>query len=170
MDRRKLSNGPKLMRVAEEIILLAEDDEDHARLIRMAFKKSGLVNPLHIVSDGEQAIAYLQGEGPYANREEYPLPILLLLDLKMPRTDGFAVLEWIRQQPSLKRLPVIALTTSENIYDVNRAYDLGANSFLVKPLNMEDFMRLTQAIHGYWLFLSRPPEIERPSKEKQVRK
>jgi CheY-like chemotaxis protein len=152
------------MRVDQEIILLAEDDENHVFLIRRAFKKAGLLNPLYVVRDGEETIAYVQGEGQFANRDEYPLPALLLLDLKMPRQDGFQVLEWVRKQPGLKRLPVVVLTSSEDIRDVNRAYDLGANSFLVKPLKIEDFMRLTEAIHGYWIWVSRAPEVERPPK------
>jgi CheY-like chemotaxis protein len=154
------------MRVEEEIILLAEDEEDHVVLIRRAFAKSGLSNPLYVVRDGEEAIAYLKGEGPFASRDEYPLPTLLLLDLKMPRKDGFEVLEWIRREPGLKRLQVVVLTSSEDIRDVNRAYDLGANSFLVKPMNMQDFMRLTEAVHGYWLWLTRAPEVERPPRQK----
>ena len=158
------------MKVEEEIILLAEDDENHVVLIRRAFKKAGLINPLYVVGDGEEAIAYFKGEDRFANRDEYPLPTLLLLDLKMPRKDGFGVLEWIRQQPSLRRLRVVVLTSSEDIYDVNRAYDLGANSFLVKPVNMDEFVRLTEAIHGYWLWLSRAPEVQRPFPRKGASK
>jgi len=153
------------MKVEEEVILLAEDDDNHVALIRRAFKLSGLLNPLYVVRDGEEAIAYLKGEEAFANRDGYPWPGLLLLDVKMPRQDGFQVLEWIRQQPDLKRLPVVVLTSSEEIRDVNRAYDLGANSFLVKPLRMEDFMRLTEAIHGYWLRVSSTPQVQRPPKE-----
>src|SRR5438477_12877403 len=116
------------------VILLAEDREDDVLLIRRAFNKANLLNPLHLVHDGDEAIAYLKGEGQFANRAEYPLPSLLLLDLKMPRRDGFEVLQWVREQSSLKALRVIVLTSSEHIQDVNRAYDLGANSFLVKPM------------------------------------
>jgi len=158
------------MKVDEDIILLAEDDENHVFLIRRAFKKANLLNPLYVVRDGEETIAYLQGEGQFANRDEYPLPTLLLLDLKMPRKDGFQVLEWIRKDPNLRRLRVVVLTSSEEIRDVNRAYELGANSFLVKPMDMQEFMRLTDAIHGYWLWLSRAPEVDRPSRENGVNK
>src|ERR1051326_7062364 len=114
------------------VILLAEDREDDVLLIRRAFNKANLLNPLHVVQDGEEAIAYLKGEGQYANRAEYPLPSLLLLDLKMPRKNGFEVLQWIRQQPSLSALRVVVLTSSSEIQDVNMAYRLGSNSFLVK--------------------------------------
>src|SRR5438034_11513986 len=116
-----------------EVILLAEDNENHVLLIRRAFEQAGLVNPLYVVSNGEEAISYLKGEGKYANRDEYPLPCLMLLDLKMPKKDGFEVLEWLRGQPGFSSLRVVVLTTSEELRDVNRAYRLGANSFLTKP-------------------------------------
>ncbi len=148
-----------------EVILLAEDNENHVLLIRRAFEQAGLVNPLYVVSDGEEAIAYLKGEGKYANREEYPLPCLLLLDLKMPRRDGFEVLEWLREQPKLSLLRTVVLTTSEELRDVNRAYKLGANSFLTKPVDFRDFVQLTAAIKGYWIWLSRAPEIGRPKRK-----
>lgn len=146
-----------------DVILLAEDNEDHALLTRRAFKQSGLVNPLFVVEDGEQAIAYLTGEGKFGNRSEYPLPTLLLLDLKMPRKNGFEVLEWLRGQPELAALRVVVLTTSDQIHDVNRAYQLGANSFLTKPVDFRDFVQLSSAIKGYWLWMSRAPEVSRPS-------
>jgi len=145
-------------------ILLAEDNEDHVALIQRAFRRGGLCNPLFVVRDGEQAIAYLTGTGKFANREEFPLPTLMLLDLKMPNVDGFEVLHWIRQQPALRGLRVVVLTTSEEQQDINRAYQLGANSFLVKPINLEDFFRLTEAVKGYWLWVSEAPEAERPKK------
>src|SRR6266581_7254988 len=141
------------------VILLAEDSDDEVMLIRRAFRDAKLLNPLHVVRDGEEAIAYLKGEGRYANRAEYPLPALLLLDLKMPRKNGFEVLEWIRQEPGLNLLRVVVLTSSDRLSDVNRAYRLGANSFLVKPFDLGDFARLVQAISGYWLWMSRAPEV-----------
>ncbi len=144
-----------------DVILLAEDDENHVLLIQRAFKLAGLLNPMVVVEDGEQAVAYLSGAGKYANREEYPLPCLLLLDLKMPNKNGFEVLEWLRRQPSLSSLRVVVLTTSDQVRDVNRAYQLGANSFLTKPIDFRDFVQLSASIKGYWLWLSRAPEIER---------
>jgi CheY-like chemotaxis protein len=146
----------------QEVILLAEDDLDHILLIRHAFKQAGLVNPLQVVRTGEEAIAYLQGTGKFSNRDEYPLPGLILLDLKMPRKDGFEVLQWIRQQPAnLSSLRIVVLTSSDEMKDVNRAYALGANSFLTKPLDFRDFVQLSQAIKGYWLWMSRAPESSR---------
>ncbi|HTD85718.1 MAG TPA: response regulator [Candidatus Binatia bacterium] len=146
-----------------DVILLAEDNEDHVMLTRRAFKMAGLINPLFVVQDGEEAIAYLSGEGKFSNRTEYPLPTLLLLDLKMPHKNGFEVLEWLRTQPTLAALRVVVLTTSDRIHDVNRAYQLGANSFLTKPVDFRDFVQLSSAIKGYWLWMSRSPEVERPS-------
>ena len=147
--------------------MLAEDDENDIALLRLALRRSSMSSFLHVVRDGEECIAYLEGVGKYANRTEYPLPALLLLDLNMPRTDGFEVLRWIRENPYLNRLRVVVLTTSEHIYDVNRAYDLGANSFLVKTRQLEDFVAQIDAIQSYWLSFSRAPEVIRsPQRER----
>jgi len=146
------------------VILLAEDCEDEVLLIRRAFAEARFLNPLHVVSDGDEVIAYLKGDRKYANREEYPLPGLLLLDLKMPRKDGFEVLRWIRQQPELRALRVVVLTASDHIQDVNRAYQMGANSFLVKPVDFPHFVEVTQALKGYWMWLSQEPQISRPER------
>ena len=146
-----------------DLILIAEDNDDHAFLLRRALKKGAVINPVFVVRDGEEAIAYLNGEGKFADRYEYPLPGLLLLDLRMPKKNGFEVLEWIRQQPFLKRLRVVVLTTSDSPQDINRAYELGANSFMVKPLEKQEFLAVTEAIKGYWLWMSRAPEVQRPS-------
>src|SRR2546421_955120 len=146
----------------QAVILLVEDRPDDVLLIRRAFQKAYINNPLQVVRDGEEAIWYLRGEGKYQNRAEYPLPDLVLLDLKMPRVDGLQVLTWIRAQPGLKGLPVIVLTSSEEMRDVNAAYHLGANSFLVKPMDFEDVVHLSKSISSYWLKLSRGPEVSRP--------
>ena len=143
-----------------DLILIAEDNEDHAFLLRRALKKGAVLNPVFIVRDGEEAVAYLKGEGKFADRYEYPLPGLLLLDLKMPKMDGFEVLQWIRAQPFLKRLRVVVLTTSESPQDINRAYELGANSFMVKPLEKHQFLEVTEAIKGYWLWMSAAPQLQ----------
>jgi CheY-like chemotaxis protein len=149
----------------QALILLVEDSETDVLLTRRAFSKANLLNPLQVVSDGEEAIAYLKGEGKYANRAEYPLPELMLLDLKLPNRNGFEVLRWIRQQPEFRALRVVVLTSSDQIRDVNQAYQLGANSFLVKPVDFEHFVQVSQAVKGYWLWMSRAPEVSRPAKE-----
>jgi two-component system response regulator len=142
--------------------MLAEDREDDIVLIKRAFADANITNPLQVVRDGEEVITYLSGIGRYANRVEYPLPDLLLLDLKMPRVDGFEVLRWVRAQPTLSCLRVIVLTASEDIRDANVAYRLGANSFLVKPLDFQNVIALAKAMHDYWLQASKAPQISRP--------
>jgi CheY-like chemotaxis protein len=143
------------------VLLLAEDREDDILLLRKAFAKANLLNPVHLVRDGAEVIAYLTGEGKYANRIEFPLPDLLLLDLQMPKMNGFEVLTWIRQQPNLRALRVVVLTSSDRIQDVNLAYQLGANSFVVKPMDFDQFVEVSRAVKGYWLWLSKAPEILR---------
>ena len=153
----------------QAVILIAEDREDDILLISRALERAHVFNPIQIVRHGEEAIAYLSGEGKFANRDEFPLPSLMLLDLKMPRTDGFEVLSWIRQQPSLKALRVIVLTSSADMHDVNRAYQLGANSFLVKPMDFEDFIGIGKFLNDYWLRTDQAPEISRPPRQKLSR-
>jgi|ERR1051325_4491706 CheY-like chemotaxis protein len=143
------------------IFLLVEDDENDVLLIRRAFTKAHVLNPLYSVKSGEEAIEYLAGEGAYSNRAEFPLPALVLLDLKMRGLTGFDVLRWIRQQPGLRTLRVVILTASDDMRDVSSAYQMGANSFLIKPLDFERFVEVSQAISGYWLWLSESPDIPR---------
>ena len=145
-----------------QVILLVEDREDDVILILNAFRRANVPNPMHVVRHGEEAIHYLAGKGKYAVRSEYPLPTLVLLDLKMPLVDGFEVLRWIRSQPSLSNLVVVVLTSSEQMRDVNRAYQLGANSFLIKPMDFENAIALSSMIRDYWLRTSKAPETSRP--------
>lgn len=154
-----------MITIETAVILLVEDREDDIVLIRKAFSKAGLLNPLYVVRNGEEAVAYLLGDKPYANRSEYPLPDLILLDLKMPRMDGFEVLTWIRTQPGIRGLPVVVLTSSQELRDVNQAYSLGANSFLVKPLDFENSVELARLLHRYWLKSSKLPETYRPASQ-----
>ena len=111
-------------------ILLVEDDYNDILLIQRAFRKAEIQQSMLQVTDGDEAIAYLSGEGQYTDRQTYPIPSLILLDLKLPRRSGLEVLAWIRQQTKLKRLLVVVLTSSQENSDLNRAYDLGANSYL----------------------------------------
>ena len=141
-----------------QVFLLVEDNENDALLLTRAFSRSNLVNPLHVLKTGEEAIEYLQGTGRFSNRAEYPLPVVLLLDLNLPGISGF---DWIRGQRSLAALRVIVLTSSSSIQDVNQAYRLGANSFLVKPMDLEHLCRMTEALEGYWIWMDRAPEVER---------
>jgi CheY-like chemotaxis protein len=137
-------------------ILLAEDSDTDALLMQRAFMKSGLTNPLARVHDGVEAIDYLAGNGVFADREKYPFPVLLLLDLKMPRRDGFEVLQWIRSQPVIKRLPVCVLTASDQKWDVEHAYEMGANSYLQKPTEFLDLVQLLKTVGTYWRIVEKP--------------
>jgi len=140
-------------------ILLVEDSPDDVLLVRRAFQKAGIENPIVAVENGDEALAYLDGTGLYADRQRYPLPTLMLLDLKLPRRSGLEVLAWVRQHSGIKRLPVIVLTSSRDEDDINRAYDLGANSYLVKPVAFDDLLRLVRSLEGYWLMLNVKPDL-----------
>ncbi|MCI0744407.1 MAG: response regulator [Verrucomicrobia subdivision 3 bacterium] len=144
----------------EPVILLAEDDENDVLMFRRAFTQLGITAPIQVVPNGDEAIAYLQGSGRFSNREEFPLPDIFLLDLKMPRRNGFEVLEWLRNEPRFSAIRVIVLTTSRDIYDITRAYQLGAASFLVKPIEFTEFRNAMNAVYSYWT-LNRSGEASR---------
>jgi CheY-like chemotaxis protein len=134
-------------------VLLAEDNEDDVLLTQIAFKKARLANPLQIVRDGTQVLSYLKGEGQYADRLRYAFPMLLLLDLRMPKINGFEVLSWLQTKSGLKHLPVAVMTSSADEPDIERAYELGANSYLIKPPNAEALLGLVQRLKAYWLII-----------------
>jgi len=141
------------MMIEDPIVLLVDDLDSDAVLMRIVFERAGFVRPLQVACDGEEAIAYLKGEGPYCDRNKFPLPTVMLLDLNMPKKNGFEVLEWIRQQPALKRLHVYVMSASSRAEDIERAYDLGANSYLVKPGNLDGLMHQAKCLIA-WLKLS----------------
>jgi CheY-like chemotaxis protein len=138
-------------------ILYVEDEETDVMLLQHAFAKAGIRNPLQTVKDGKLAKDYLAGDGPFADRKLHPLPGLVLLDLNLPYWSGFEVLVWIREQPHLRRLPVIIFTSSSRPDDVARAYDAGANAYLVKPNALSDLTALTLALRDFWLLHNRLP-------------
>jgi CheY-like chemotaxis protein len=142
-------------------ILLVEDNYNDVLLIRRAFRQAKIEPLMSIVSDGDEAISYLERKGQYDNQDSFPIPLLILLDLKLPRRSGLEVLAWIRQQPDLKRLLVVVLTSSQENSDLGQAYDLGANSYLVKPIDFQDFVHLIELINAYWCQANeRPPLFE----------
>jgi CheY-like chemotaxis protein len=141
------------------LILLVEDDANDVFFLRHAFEGAGITNPLHVVDDGQKAIDYLAGEGPYADRRRFPYPGLVLLDLKLPVRMGLDVLHWIRQQPKLRTLLVVVLSSSSDTRDIDEAYRLGARSFLVKPISMDKRLELAKAIKLYWLELNQAPHL-----------
>jgi CheY-like chemotaxis protein len=141
------------------IILHADDDPNDLLLFKHACHSANLPFLLESVSDGELAIAYLSGSADYQDRVRYPLPSLVLLDLKMPRRTGFEVLDWIRNQPTLKRLPVVVLTSSKHEADINWTYEHGANSYLVKPVGFEALTDVVKTLHRYWLTMNERPSL-----------
>ena len=132
-------------------ILHVEDNADDVMLTAMAFRKAGVAVQIDVATDGDQAIAALQPRSPNS------LPACVLLDIKLPSKSGLEVLSWIRTQPRIKRLPVVMLTSSLLPKDINDAYDLGANSYLVKPSNLETLVSLAQTIAQYWLHTNTQP-------------
>jgi len=146
-----------MTRAAEKNILLVEDNEDDAYLMTRALRTAEIDSPVHVVTDGEQAVNYLKGSGRFADRAEFPLPGLVLLDLKLPRVSGFEVLEWIQKESSLPQLVVVVLSSSGETRDVNMAYRFGARSYLVKPPTAASFVDLAKGLKLYWLQLNQPP-------------
>lgn len=132
-------------------LLLVEDNEDDAFFMQQAVRDADIVNPLIHVEDGQQAIDYLAGSGRFADRGKYPLPMVVFLDLKLPLKSGHQVLTWIRAQPQFEKLIVIVLTSSNEPVDLNRSYQLGANSFVVKPPTAEQLLELAEAFKLWWL-------------------
>ena len=140
-------------------ILLVEDSRMDVELTLDAFREARLANAVHVAPNGQAALDYLFGQGPYADRNAHPMPNLVLLDLKLPGIDGFQVLRTIKETPFLKRLPVVILTSSKEEGDRALSYDIGANSYLVKPVSFEGFLAVVREIEGYWLSLNvGPPE------------
>lgn len=147
------------MIVENHTILLVEDNSKDVLLIQRAFRKAGLTVPLQVVADGEVAVRYLSGEEPYGDRDRYPLPSLILLDLKLPRKSGAEVLAWLRQQPDLKRLPVVILTSSKEYADINHVYDLGANAYMVKPVAFDNLVDIVKTLNLHWIIYNEKPQV-----------
>lgn len=136
----------------DRVILLVEDDPDDVFFLQEAFKKAGLAGALRVARDGEEAVAYLLGKDPR--------PSLVLLDLKLPRRSGLEVLEWRRGEPGMTAIPVVVLTSSVSETDVRRAYELGANAYLVKPIESAAQAEMVEALRRFWLGLNRLPDLE----------
>lgn len=141
-------------------ILLVEDSEDDFFFMTRAFKAAGLLTPLARVENGEKAIDYLNGTPPYGDRASHPLPSLILLDLKMPFVSGFEVLRWVRTRSCCPKVPVIVFTTSSQERDVEKAYELGANAYLVKPDHAEECSDLAALIKRFWLDTNVAPPVK----------
>ncbi len=139
----------------ERPVLYVEDEESDVYLTKLCFAESGLEQPLVVMRDGDQAIQYLSGQGPYADRKQYPLPCLVLLDLNLPRVSGLEVLSWIRGQPSLKDLPVVLYTSSSLPRDREQALELGASDCVIKPPDYFQFLEFTKKLKERWLVSNR---------------
>jgi CheY-like chemotaxis protein len=143
--------------IDEKPILVVEDNSADVILIRRAFEKIRLVNPVQVVTHGDAAVDYLSGQGMYADRRRFPLPVLILLDLILPRRSGIEVLQWLRAQQNLQHIPVAVLTLSQQDQDVNAAYDIGVHSYLVKPVHLDGLLQLLKTTNLYWALLDQPP-------------
>ncbi len=140
----------------KKTVLLVEDEEHDVLFMQLALERAQVSEPLVVVGDGKEAIAYLKGKAKFADRKRYPLPSLVLLDLRLPFVPGFQVLEFIRGDPKLKRLPVIIFSSSNQEADVNAAYRLGANAYIVKPAFTE-LVEVVRRLKKYWLDMDEPP-------------
>jgi len=132
-------------------ILLAEDDKNDVFLMKRAFDKAGIGNPLYLVNDGQEVVDYMEGTGKFSDRNKYPIPGLLLLDLKMPLMDGFDVLAWLRTHSQFDTLPVVVLTTSRLPEDITKSLNLGVYDYRIKPGAFEDLVRLLDDVRKCWL-------------------
>lgn len=150
-----------------DAILLVEDSENDIILVRKAFTKANVLNPVVVVKNAEEAMAYFMGLGAYKDRDEFPLPSLVLLDLKLPGMSGLEFLKWLREQSGFGATRIVVLTSSTLDRDVNEAYQLGANSFLVKPVDFEEFVKVSAALSGYWLWMNKAPGTFRPDSRRR---
>src|ERR1041385_7245046 len=148
------------METKQFTVLLVEDDLNDIFLVKRAFKLAQLETPLQVVTDGEEALDYLRGKGKYADRTAHPLPRLIVMDIKMPRRSGFEVLEWLKRDGPLRRIPVVIVSSSNRPQDINRAYELGANAYMVKPMNYQAVERLFGSITHYWGLECAKPGLE----------
>jgi CheY-like chemotaxis protein len=148
-----------MMNMEHDLILLVEDNPKDVLLIQRAFRRANATVPLQVVEDGEAALLYLSGQEPYTDRDRYPLPVLILLDLKLPRKSGTEVLMWLRQQPQLKRLPVVVLTSSKEYADINKVYDLGANAYMVKPVAFDNLVEIVKTLNMHWIIFNEKPQV-----------
>ncbi|OZI06285.1 two-component system response regulator [Siphonobacter sp. BAB-5385] len=138
-------------------ILVADDDEDDRFLIRTAFRDSQLTNDIFFVADGVELMQFLHHQGPYADAEKYPRPGIIFLDLNMPRKDGWEALSEIKQNPELKAIPVVVLTTSNSERDILRTYESGANCYITKPISFDQLLQIVKSFGQFWLSIASIP-------------
>ena len=139
-------------------MLIVEDSVDDAFLIKRAFNKAGILNPIQVVVDGDEAISYLSGAGEYENRQIYPFPQFIITDLKMPRCGGFEILQWMKKNSHISVIPTIVWSSSKQPDDVRKAYELGATSYVVKPSDFTELQQMIRRIYDYWEHCEKPYE------------
>lgn len=140
-------------------ILQVEDEANEVFLLQQAFLKAEITNPVQVATDGQMAIDYLGGVGRFADRSKFPLPGLILVDLKLPRRSGREVLEWVRSQANLNKIVIIVFTSAQYVGDVSLAYELGANSFIIKPLDFAQYVEIARLLKAWWLRLNQFPPV-----------
>ncbi|MDB6111078.1 MAG: CheY-like response regulator receiver domain protein [Pedosphaera sp.] len=142
--------------LSSEPILIVEDNDNDALLLKKALQRNQVTNPIHIAPDGVEALKYLCGEPPYEDRQAYPFPSVIYSDLKMPRMDGFEVLNYLKSHPDCAIIPVIVMTASDQDQDIKKAYELGANSYIVKPDTLDELTEIVGLCIDYWKVCSKP--------------
>jgi CheY-like chemotaxis protein len=137
-------------------ILIAEDSEDDAYFLRRAMEKIGWKNPVQILTDGGEVMDYLKGDGQYEDRSRYPFPSVMFIDIKMPRVNGFEVLKWLKEHEQCKVVPTIVFSSSDEPEDIERAYQLGANAYFVKPATADKLERMLRCAYDFWGLCAKP--------------
>ena len=147
------------MKKYDATILLVDDDRDFLGFVERAFRNNGVTSPIHAVYDGAEAIAYMMGEGRFADRTTYEYPTFIMTDLKMPRADGFTVLEHLKGNPEWAIIPAVVFTSSSDLDDIKKSYMLGASSYHVKPHSIEKLRQQLKILHEYWM-TCQTPEVD----------
>src|SRR5438105_3023790 len=138
-------------------VLIIEDEENDAFFLKTALKKAGILNPIQVVENGRLALDYLSGMGEFEDRKNFPLPSVIFLDLKLPQVNGLEILKWIREERSLPSMVVVVLTSSSLDEDIDRAYRLGANSYVVKPSSRDKLIAIVKDFGNWWFKHNEPP-------------
>lgn len=154
----------RFMKKYDATLLLVDDDADFSMFVEKAFRANGVTSPIHRVFDGAEAIAYMMGEGKFANRATYEYPTFIMTDLKMPKADGFKVLEHLKSNPEWAIIPAVVFTSSTDLDDIKKSYMLGASSYHVKPLSMEKLRHNLKILHDYWMTCE-TPEVDRTGRQ-----
>ncbi len=152
------------MKKYDATILLVDDDADFLTFVERAFRQNGVTSPIHKVYDGVEAIAYMMGEGKFSDREAYEYPTFIMIDLKMPRADGFTVLQHLKKNPEWAIIPTVVFSSSSDLDDIKKSYMLGASSYHVKPLTIGELRQHLKILHDYWMTCE-TPRVDRTGRQ-----